>query len=130
MIRGTGGLMRNVLGFIGGGLILVSGAAHSLVGWPAIGSELAKTNAPADLVTGIAAGWYFGGAAMLILGVTVILQFVELRRNPSASLRATQVAGADLSRLRVRGAGDHPRAVRRAVQRPRLVLAGASWGRR
>ena len=41
--------MRDVLGFIGGGLILVSSAAHSLGGWPAIGSELAKTNAPADL---------------------------------------------------------------------------------
>src|SRR3954447_12572392 len=85
--------MRDMLGFVGGGLILVSSAAHSLGGWPAIRAELAKTNAPPDLVTGLASGWYFGGAAMLIIGVAVILQFVEVRRNPSASLRATQVAG-------------------------------------
>lgn len=122
--------MRNVLGFIGGGLILVSSAAHSLAGWQAIGSELAKTNAPADLVTGIAAGWYFGGAAMLIIGVTVILQFVEVRRNPSASLRATQVAGLIYLAFGfwVLAITREPFAALFIV--PGLVLAGASWGRR
>ena len=110
--------MRDVLGFIAGGLILLSGAAHSFVGWPVIRAEIAKTNTPADLVTGIAAGWYFGGAAMLIIGVTVVLQFVEVRRNPSASLRATQVAGLVYLAFGF-GVLAIARAVRRAVHRAR-----------
>jgi hypothetical protein len=122
--------MRDVLGLIGGGLILVSSAAHSLGGWPAIASDLAKTNAPADLVTGIAAGWYFGGAAMLIIGVTVVLQFLEVRRNSSASLRATQVAGLVYLAFGL-GALTMTREMFSALFIvPGVVLAAASWGRR
>lgn len=122
--------MRNVLGFIGGALILVSSAAHSFGGWQGIGAELAKTNAPPDLVTGLAAGWYFGGAAMLIIGVTVILQFLEVRRNPSTSLRATQAAGLVYLAFGfgVLAMTHEPFAALFIV--PGLVLAAASWGRR
>jgi hypothetical protein len=121
--------MRNVLGFIGGGLILASSAAHSFGGWTAISAALAKTNVPADLATGLAAGWYFGGAAMVIIGITVILQFMEVRRNPSASLRASQVAGVVYLAF---GCGvlaltREPFAALFIV--PGLVLAAASWGR-
>ena len=119
-----------MLGFIAGALILASSAAHSFAGWAAIGAELAKTNAPADLVTGLAAGWYFGGAAMLIIGVTVIVQFLEVRRNPSASLRATQVAGLVYLAFGfwVLAVTREPFAALFIV--PGLLLAAASWGRR
>jgi hypothetical protein len=122
--------MRDVLGFIGGGLILLSSVAHTIGGSQTIGSEFAKTNAPADLVTALSAGWYYGGAAMLVIGVTIILQFLEVRRNPSASLRASQVAG-----LVYLAFGVGALAITREVFAtffivPGLVLAAASWGRR
>ena len=122
--------MRDVLGFIGGGLILVSSAAHSFGGWPAIASELAKTNAPADLVTGIAAGWYFGGAAMVIIGVTVVLQFVEFRWIPSVSLRATHVAVLFYLAFGLGALAITREAFSALFIVPGLVLAAASWGRR
>ena len=122
--------MRNALGFIGGGLILLNSAMHSFVGWPAISSEVAKTNAPADLVAGLAASWHFGGAAMLIIGITIVLQFVEVRRNPSASLRATQVAGFVYLVFGVGVLALTREAFAWFFIVPGLVLAAASWGRR
>lgn len=122
--------MRNVLGFVGGALVLVSSAAHTFGGSQGIIPELAKTNGAADLVAGLAAGWYFGSAAMLIIGVTVVLQFLEVRRNPSASLRATQVTG-----LVYLAFGLGVLAITRERYAaffivPGVVLAAASWGRR
>jgi len=66
---------------------------------------------------------------MLIIGVTVILQFVEVRRNSSASLRATQIAGLIYLAFGfwVLAITREPFAVLFIV--PGLVLAAASWGR-
>jgi hypothetical protein len=83
--------MRNVLGFVAGALILASAAAHAFVGWPAIHAEIAKTNAPAELVTGLAVAWQFSGAAMLAMGAIVLLQFSGARRQRDFSLRPAQV---------------------------------------
>jgi hypothetical protein len=66
---------RIALGFLAGAILVLSSAAHSLMGWPGISAELAKTNAPADLVAGMRMAWYFGGMAMLVFGVIVIALF-------------------------------------------------------
>ena len=69
--------LRAILGIIAGVLMLLSAAAHSLLGWKALSAELAKTNAPADLVQGLAAGWHWGGAAMVGFGGTVLWLFAR-----------------------------------------------------
>ncbi len=73
--------MRTVLGLIAGTMLVVSSAAHSLLGWPAQAGELAKTTAPADLVTGLELGWKWGGVAILIFGVIVVATFIKRWRG-------------------------------------------------
>lgn len=66
-------------------MLILSAAAHSLAGWPALSEELSRTNAPADLVAGLEVGWHFGGVAMLIFGLILIPVF----RNRSARREAS-----------------------------------------
>jgi hypothetical protein len=73
--------LRNVLGLIAGVILVLSSGAHTTLGWQALGAELAKTNAPADLVTGLEIGWKWGGAAMLVFGVIVIAVFLKRLRG-------------------------------------------------
>lgn len=62
------GRARSILGVVTGFLLILSAAAHSLLGWKQLKSELEPLHAPADLVRAIGAGWNFGGAAMLAFG--------------------------------------------------------------
>ena len=75
--------LRVGLGLLAGVLIVLSSAAHSLLGWKQLGIELAKTQAPPALVTGLAVGWHFAGVAMLAFGCIVLSTFADaLRRRP------------------------------------------------
>lgn len=70
------------LGIASGLMLVLSSAAHSLLGWKQLSADLAKTNAPPDLVRGLAIGWHFGGLAMLIFGILVLGLFaMALRGN-------------------------------------------------
>jgi hypothetical protein len=80
-------MMRRVLGFVAGVMLLASSAAHSLLGWKGLSRELAKTTAPPDLVRGLGIGWHFAGIAMLAFGCIVLLTFNDLMRGRTASLR-------------------------------------------
>ena len=62
---------RGVLGLAAGTLLLLSGLAHAFLGWPMFDSALRAANVDARLVSGLAAGWYFGSVAMLAFGVIV-----------------------------------------------------------
>ena len=84
---------RNALGISVGVILVLSSAAHSLLGWKALGDELAKTNAPADLITNLEIGWYWGGVAILTFGILVIVAFRDRMRNPLHSLRPTLILG-------------------------------------
>ncbi|HET9039498.1 MAG TPA: hypothetical protein VFN40_04985, partial [Gemmatimonadales bacterium] len=67
-----GGVMKRgrlMLGLITGVLLLVSSAAHSLLGWPQFRHGLTEAHAPADLIVGLSLGWQFAGLAMLVFGV-------------------------------------------------------------
>jgi len=66
---------RMYLGLLTGVMLVLSSIAHSLMGWPALASELGGTNAPAELVRGIQAGWQFAGLSMLVFGATTIATF-------------------------------------------------------
>jgi uncharacterized membrane protein YhaH (DUF805 family) len=88
---------RTVLGLIGGAILVLSSAAHSLLGWKQLRSELASVQAPPDLVLGLAIGWQFGGVAMLALGCIVIsLLLKRLKGENVSSFPALVVASAYL----------------------------------
>lgn len=76
-LSGTIRRMKRILGIIAAVILLVSSAMHSLMGWPAMAAQLAKTGAPADLVTGLKIGWQFGGLAILLFGLIALRAFVR-----------------------------------------------------
>jgi hypothetical protein len=72
---------RTVLGLLAGGVLVLSSCAHTLFGWPSQAAELAKTNTPAELATGLEIGWKWGGAAILVFGIIVIATFLKRQRG-------------------------------------------------
>lgn len=78
--------LRVILGYIGGVLLVASSVAHSLLGWKGLSTSLAQTQAPADLVTGLAIGWHFAGVAMFTFGCIVIWEIANLGRRGSLAL--------------------------------------------
>ena len=76
---------RTVLGLVAGAFLLLSAAAHSLLGWNQLQGELAKANVPADLAFGLKVGWQFGGVAMVVLGVIVLHLFLRRLRGEDVS---------------------------------------------
>lgn len=75
--------IRIALGLLAGMLLVLSSAAHSLLGWKQLSRALTTTNAPPDLITGLSIGWHFAGVAMLAFGCIVLYTFTEaLRRRP------------------------------------------------
>jgi hypothetical protein len=73
---------------VGGVLSLLLAVPHAFLGWPAIAEELAAARVDPDLVAAISVGWYFGSAAMLGLGVVVLL----IARAVATDLRAFRAA--------------------------------------
>ena len=88
---------RTVLGLVAAGMLILSSFAHSILGWKGLSEELAKTNAPANLVTGLKVGWMYGGVVMLVLGVILIPLFTRrLRGEEVSGLPAAAVSVAYL----------------------------------
>ena len=85
---------RSILGLVVGVLMMLSGAAHSLLGWKQLRTELEPLHAPADLVRGIGAGWNFGGAAILAFGSIVVALFTQRLWGDAVSALPANVIGA------------------------------------
>ena len=81
------------LGLLTGVIILVSSAAHSLLGWPRFRQRLTDAHAPADLIVGLSVGWQFSGMAMLTFGLIVVLLFADALRHRPISLRPALLIG-------------------------------------
>ena len=64
---------RTVAGLIAGVLLILSSAAHSLLGWKVQRAGLEAARALADLILGLGLGWHFAGVAMLTFGVIAIV---------------------------------------------------------
>ena len=79
--------LRVPIGLIAGVLLVLSSAAHSLLGWKQLGAALTAAGASADLITGLSIGWHFAGVAMLVFGCIVIATFVDVMRQRPVSLR-------------------------------------------
>jgi len=76
--------IRSWLGLVGGVLILLSSAAHSILGWSGIHGQLLAAGVGTDLVDGLRIGWQFGGIAMVAFGVIAILTCVARLRGRAA----------------------------------------------
>lgn len=88
------GRWQVVVGFVAAALQVVSGAVHSMLGWPAVTKEFAATNAPAALVQGLAVPWHFTGLSMVTFGVVVALTLQRALRKPGEPLTTVMVIGA------------------------------------
>jgi hypothetical protein len=76
-----------------GALLVLSSAAHSLLGWRVQRAALEAARAPADLILGLGFGWQFAGLAMLTFGVIVLLSFTQVLRRRPVSLRPVLAIG-------------------------------------
>lgn len=79
-----------IIGLIGSALLLVSGVAHLVLGWPAVRAELTATHVPADVTDVIMLGWQFGGLAMIVLSGLMGNHFLR-RWNDAARSRFSPV---------------------------------------
>lgn len=84
---------RTWLGLAAGALLILSAAAHSLLGWPELAGELAKLAPSADLARALAVGWHFGGVAMLGFGAVVVDSFVRALRGRNVDWRPARIVG-------------------------------------
>lgn len=79
--------IRIVMGLLAGSLVVLSSAAHSLLGWKQLRLALDETHAPPSLVTGLSIGWHFAGVAMFAFGCIVLATFTDALRRRPVSLR-------------------------------------------
>lgn len=82
---------QNLLGLLAGAVLILSSAAHSLLGWKQMQKGLAAANAPANLVQGLEAGWLFGGVAILTFGCIALAVFANAFRGRPVSLLPTAI---------------------------------------
>jgi hypothetical protein len=82
---------RAILGIVTGALIALSALPHSLMGWPALAGGLAAAHAPADLVQGLAIGWYFGSVAIVAFGAIAVATFARRLRGRAVSLAPARI---------------------------------------
>lgn len=71
----------SVLGFVTGLLLIASGGAHALLGWPPFHSALKNAGIDADVIGAIAAGWYFGSISMVAFGLIILHQAIRRLRG-------------------------------------------------
>jgi hypothetical protein len=84
---------RSILGWVAGAAMILSSAAHSLLGWKLLKAALQKVQADHELISTLALGWHFGGAAMLALGFIVVALFTHRLKGSTVSLRPAIVIG-------------------------------------
>lgn len=82
---------QSMLGLLAGAILVLSSAAHSLLGWRQMQKSLAAVSAPADLVQGLEIGWLFGGVAILTFGCVALAVFASRLRGRPVSLLPTGI---------------------------------------
>jgi hypothetical protein len=84
---------RSILGVVGGAMMILSSAAHSLLGWKELRAALERTTAEDDLIRSLGMGWQFGGAAMLAFGCIVVALFSRRLKGTTVSALPAVVIG-------------------------------------
>jgi hypothetical protein len=77
---------RVSLGIAAGLVLVASGLAHGIAGWPGLGAALNAAGMDQNTVGAIAAGWYFGSVAMLTFGVIVLSMTWKILRGQSPEM--------------------------------------------
>ena len=77
--------VRSILGLIAGVIFVLSSAAHSLLGWKHLRTELSGALIPPDLLRAVAIGWHFGGVAMLAFCCIAIWSSIRHLKGGSVS---------------------------------------------
>lgn len=89
--------LRVILGLVAGVFLVLSSAAHSLLGWKQVHAELIAATTPSDLINGLALGWHFAGGAMLAFGLIVVtISIQRLRGATATSSTATTSASSTI----------------------------------
>lgn len=89
---------RPILGLVAGVMLILSAAAHSLLGGKEMGDQMKALSLPPDLVRGLLVGWHFGGVAMLAFGVIVLALFLRrLKGETVPSFPAWVIGGCYLA---------------------------------
>jgi len=83
---------RTILGLVAGAMMILSGAAHSLLGWKELRAALEQARPPDELIRPLGIGWNFGGAAMLAFGCILVTLFSK-RLKGATSLMPAIVIG-------------------------------------
>ncbi len=81
--------VQSMLGLLAGAILVLSSAAHSVLGWKQMQGGLAAANVPPDLIEGVRVGWLFGGVAILTFGCIAIAIFANVLRGRVVSLVPT-----------------------------------------
>lgn len=82
---------KSAIGLIACALLVLSAGAHTILGWQAMSEQLARTNAPADLVLGLEIDWKFAGPTMLVFAVICGSVFLKRFRGERVSTFAPGV---------------------------------------
>jgi dolichyl-phosphate-mannose--protein O-mannosyl transferase len=85
--------LRAGLGIAAGAILLLSSAAHGLLGWPGLRTQLTAAGVPGDLLFGLMIGWYFGSVSMIVFGVIVLHLFARRFRGERLPAFAAVVIG-------------------------------------
>jgi hypothetical protein len=84
---------KAILGIVVGILLLLSGGAHSFLGWAGLRDELAAAHVPPELAFGVKVGWLFGGVCMFAFAAIVLALFVSRLQGGTASVFPVVVIG-------------------------------------
>lgn len=84
---------KAMVGMIAGVMLLLSGCAHSLIGWPELRSQMAIALIAFDLTRGMQVAWHFGGMAMLAFGAIVLPIFLSAWKGKAVSIQPSLVIG-------------------------------------
>jgi hypothetical protein len=77
--------LRTIAGLVAGIILILSSGAHSILGWSTVSDQLTAVHVPADLVTGLKMAWFFGGVLTLVLGIIVVMLFLQRLRSQLVS---------------------------------------------
>jgi hypothetical protein len=77
--------VRAILGIVAGVVLLLSGGAHSFLGWAALRDELTAAGVPSELAFGVKVGWQFGGVCMFACAAIVLSLFTRRLRGETTS---------------------------------------------
>jgi hypothetical protein len=86
--------MRSGLLILAGALLVLGAFAHAFLGWPPLRKALESHGCTLELIGAVAAGWTFGGVAMLTFGVLVICDGYRLLRGAVVSVASAPAVGA------------------------------------